>query len=105
MQVYERVRVPNLALASKKKPPEEIDYRYFVYDASAGSGEFHEFPAWIRTFPGRIIVAGGLDSQNVCGVIKELSPFGVDVSSGVEKEGVKDFALMEAFIGAVHRCG
>ena len=105
VQIYEQRQLPNLALASKTEPPGDLACDYFFYDASAGSGEFRAFPAWIKACPGRVVVAGGLDPGNVCGVIRELAPFGVDVSSGVEKEGVKDFALMEAFIRAVRQCG
>ncbi|WP_027340081.1 phosphoribosylanthranilate isomerase [Halonatronum saccharophilum] len=48
---------------------------------------------------GDIIIAGGLNGNNVKEVIKELNPFGVDVSSGVEKEvGVKDEAKVKVFI-------
>jgi len=46
-----------------------------------------------------VIVAGGLDAENVRGMVKEVMPFGVDVSSGVEKEpGVKDKELVKIFL-------
>jgi len=45
-----------------------------------------------------IIAAGGLDENNVETCIKELKPFGVDVSSGVETEGFKDEAKIKNFI-------
>ena len=103
-QIYEPRQVPNLVLSSKEKPPVDLDYAFFVYDASIGSGIFKEFPGWIKTCSDRILVAGGLDKDNVCGVIRELQPFGVDVSSGVEKNGVKDPAMMKAFIDTIHSC-
>jgi phosphoribosylanthranilate isomerase len=37
-------------------------------------------------------------------VIQDIKPFGVDVSSGVEKGGVKDFKMMKEFINAVRNC-
>jgi len=103
-QIYETRQVPNLVLASKEKPPLDLDYEYFIYDASIGSGVFHPFPTWVKDMAGKVIVAGGLDMENVCSVIRDINPFGVDVSSGVEKDGVKDFTLMKEFITAVRNC-
>ncbi len=49
-----------------------------------------------------IIVAGGLTHLNVSRAIKIVNPYGVDVSSGVERErGVKDKRLIKKFIDAV----
>jgi phosphoribosylanthranilate isomerase len=51
-----------------------------------------------------IILAGGLNPENVGEAIRILRPFGVDVSSGVERErGVKDPGLIHAFCEAVRR--
>jgi phosphoribosylanthranilate isomerase len=48
---------------------------------------------------GRVIIAGGLTPNNVSDVVREISPYGVDVSSGVEEApGVKDHKKMKEFV-------
>jgi phosphoribosylanthranilate isomerase len=104
VQIYERKQLANLVFASREKPPKDLNYSYFMYDASVGSGVFKAFPKWLKDVEQRLIVAGGLDKDNVCNVIGKIKPFGVDVSSGVEKEGAKSFELMKDFIGVVRNC-
>ena len=101
VQICEARQIPNLAFSSKEPPPPQIQWEYFIYDASLGSGVFGRFPQWLEQMTGKVIVAGGLSAENVRTVIQDLNPFGVDVSSGVEKDGVKDFGLMKQFIDAV----
>ena len=49
------------------------------------------------------ILAGGLSPDNVEDALKELSPYGVDVSSGIETDGAKDTDKMRRFVEKV-RC-
>jgi len=83
----------------------------FLLDANArdkygGTGKKFDWnlaklPA--RKFP--VIVAGGLTPRNVADAIKTISPWGVDVSTGVETKGVKDLSKIKKFIEAVRESG
>lgn len=50
-------------------------------------------------------LAGGLTPENVGDAVASLQPFGVDVSSGIETDGVKDKEKMTAFVAAVRKEG
>ena len=51
-----------------------------------------------------LIVAGGLNPQNVFEAVSLIRPFAVDVSSGVEKASIeKDFEMIKEFVKQVRR--
>ncbi|MGI9606117.1 MAG: phosphoribosylanthranilate isomerase [Acidimicrobiales bacterium] len=65
-----------------------------------GSGELFDW-SLVEAMPigMRIILAGGLDPDNVADAIAKVKPWGVDVSSGVEREaGRKDPTALRLFI-------
>ena len=53
----------------------------------------------------RIILAGGLTPKNVHEAISKAGPWGVDVSTGVETDGVKDIEKIMAFGNNVRAVG
>ncbi len=72
--------------------------------ASGGTGRRFDWAiarAVARRYP--VLVAGGLDPQNVVKLVEEVRPWGVDVSSGVETNDRKDPARIKAFIEAVRK--
>ena len=69
-----------------------------------GTGEkFNwELAVAAQKFGKPIFLAGGLTPENVAAAVKQVRPFAVDVSSGVESApGIKDAAKVRAFIAAV----
>ena len=72
-------------------------------DLAGGTGKSFDWRlAADSSFPGPFILAGGLNAGNVEEAIKQVRPFAVDVSSGVELEaGCKDITEVKRFIMAV----
>ena len=69
-----------------------------------GTGETFDWKLIPKDLSNKIIVAGGLDSNNIDVLLSEVSPFGIDVSSGVEsKIGVKDHSKIDNFIKLVKK--
>jgi phosphoribosylanthranilate isomerase len=70
-----------------------------------GRGRGFDWGQAAGAFAKPMILAGGLDAQNVAAAILALRPYAVDVSSGIEAgtPGVKDSGKMAAFARAVAR--
>jgi len=67
-----------------------------------GTGERFDWSMIPQGLTKPMVLAGGLNPDNVAGAVKKIRPYGVDVSSGVESEkGIKDRAKVARFIQAV----
>lgn len=83
--------------------------RAFLLDAHApgepgGSGRGFDWSRVPRHLSAPVILAGGLNPRNVAEAVRQLRPYAVDVSSGVESApGIKHSGLMQSFVKEVRR--
>src|SRR3954447_6610859 len=89
--------------------PDRVRLLLDVYDPAARGGTGRTVD-WDRAAniasSRRILLAGGLTPDNVAGAIARVRPFGIDVSSGVERApGIKDHRRLRALFEAVHDTG
>ena len=74
----------------------------FVEGNHGGTGSAFDWALIPREFPLPLILAGGLNPDNVGEAVRRVRPWAVDVSSGVEAaKGIKDAAKVAAFIRGV----
>lgn len=69
-----------------------------------GTGATFDWALIPKQLPLPVILSGGLDAENVAAAIKQVRPYAVDVSTGVEaSKGIKDAAKIAAFINEVKK--
>ena len=69
-------------------------------NGAGGTGESFDW-SFLQGFDRPFFLAGGLRPENAAAAVETLRPFAVDVSSGIETDGVKDGRKMKAFVDAV----
>lgn len=75
---------------------------HILLDSGAGTGTVFDWNL-LKSIKRPYFLAGGLDVLNVAEAVRTLHPFAVDVSSGIESDGVKDQTKMAAFTAAVRK--
>lgn len=75
---------------------------FVLLDSGTGTGRAFDWTL-AQQVKRPFFLAGGLTANNVAEAIRTCRPYAVDVSSGIETGGVKDFSKMAAFMAAVRK--
>ena len=82
---------------------EKCSADYVLLDSgNGGTGTAFEWEL-IKNIKRPYFLAGGLDAENVGKAVNMLKPYAVDVSSGIETNGLKDGIKMADFVAAVRK--
>ena len=92
-----RIKTANDIIIVEQSTADDI-----LLDSGAGTGTVFDWEL-LKSIQRPYFLAGGLDARNVASAIKTLNPYAVDVSSGIETDGVKDKTEMAAFVAAVRK--
>lgn len=75
---------------------------YLLLDSGQGTGKTFDWDN-IKNFNRPFFLAGGLSIDNIREAIKKTSPMAIDISSGIESNGVKDYMKMKEVMKIVGR--
>lgn len=75
---------------------------YLLLDSGQGTGKTFDWDN-IKNFDKPFFLAGGLSIENIREAIKKTSPMAIDISSGIESNGVKDYIKMKEVMKIVGR--
>ena len=73
-----------------------------LLDAGMGDGKIFDW-SLIQDITRPYFLAGGLNCENIAEAVRKFHPYAVDVSSGIETDGLKDIKKMTAFAMAVRK--
>lgn len=74
---------------------------YILLDAGMGDGKTFNYNL-LENIRRPYFLAGGLTPENIADAVN-LNPYAVDVSSGIETDGFKDFSKMKKFTDAIRK--
>ena len=100
--VWKAVQVRSAADAEKwiDSSADMLLFDAYHKDERGGTGEVFDWSS-LDEFERPFMLAGGIDSTNVARAIRTVRPYGIDISSGIETNGVKDDEKMKAFTNIV----
>ena len=102
VEVWKAVQVRSAADAEKwiDSSADMLLFDAYHKDERGGTGEVFDWSS-LDAFERPFMLAGGMDSTNVARAIRTVRPYGIDISSGIETEGVKDNEKVKAFTNIV----
>lgn len=106
MPYYKAIRVKNdtnlLQYASQYQRANALLLDAYSEAAVGGTGQVFDWTLIPTNMGKPVVLAGGLNAGNVAAAIKQVKPYAVDVSGGVEaSKGIKDAVKIAAFMQAV----
>ena len=106
VEVWKAVQVRSAADAEKwiDSSADMLLFDAYHKDERGGTGEVFDWSS-LDEFERPFMLAGGMDSTNVARAIRTVRPYGIDISSGIETEGVKDDEKIKAFTHIVRTIG
>ena len=102
VEVWKAVQVRSAADAEKwiDSSADMLLFDAYHKDERGGTGEVFDWSS-LDEFERPFMLAGGIDSTNVARAIRTVRPYGIDISSGIETNSVKDDEKMKAFTNIV----
>ena len=102
VEVWKAVQVRSAADAEKwiDSSADMLLFDAYHKDERGGTGEVFDWSS-LDAFERPFMLAGGIDSTNVARAIRTVRPYGIDISSGIETNGVKDNEKVKAFTNIV----
>ena len=104
-KIIKAVRVKDSMSVQEAK---ELNADYLLLDTYSNSGEYGGTGKtfnrkYIPEGIGDYFLAGGLNAENLKEIIKDTNPYAVDLSSGVETDGIKDKEKIKKVIEIVRQ--
>ncbi len=96
------IKAFRIKAADDVKAAEQSTADYVLLDSGTGTGTAFDWKL-IQNIRRPYFLAGGLDVYNVALAVNKLKPYAVDVSSGIELNGLKDKTKMAEFTAAVRK--